>query len=132
MSSSWTAPRRPGNEVTQAYSDGIVTIYAVTDSAAPGMRPVERLTERVRLRYAERKLGIQRYYAGRQNQVEIERVIRVPRSKLVSTQDVAVTEDGRRYRIDMVQAAIDVYPPSADLTLVRIDQGVEVEHGDME
>lgn len=132
MSSSWTAPRRPGNEVTQAYSDGIVTIYAVTDSAAPGMCPAERLTERVRLRYAERKLGIQRYYAGRQNQVEIERVIRVPRSKLVSTQDVAVTEDGRRYRIDMVQAAIDVYPPSADLTLVRIDQGVEVEHGDME
>lgn len=132
MSSSWTAPRRPGNEVTQAYSDGIVTVYAATDSAAPGMRPVERLTERVRLRYAERKLGIQRYYAGRQNQVEIERVIRVPRSKLVSTQDVAVTEDGRRYRIDMVQAAIDVYPPSADLTLVRIDQGAEVEHGDME
>lgn len=132
MTSSWTAPRRPRNEVTQAYSDGIVTIYAVTDSAAPGMRPVEQLTQRTRLRYAERKLGIQRYYAGKQNQVEIERVIRVPRNGMVSTQDVAVTEDGRRYRIDMVQAAIDVYPPSADLTLVRIDQGTEVEHGDME
>lgn len=124
MSRPWTAPDRRRWEVSQGYPDGVVTIYAVTDAAEPGKKPVEHLTQRVKLRYAERKLGVQRYYAGRQNQVEIERVIRVPQTRQVGTQDVAVTEDGRRYRIDMVQAAVGVYPPSADLTLVRIDQGV--------
>lgn len=131
MSKMWTTPSRPNNAVTQAYSDGIVTIYAVADGAEPGRKPVEVLVKKAVLRYAEQRLGIQRYYAGRQNQIEIERVVRVPRTGRVNTQDVAETEDGRRYRIDMVQAAIGVYPPSADLTLVRIDRGTEVDHGDM-
>lgn len=53
------------------------------------------------------RLGIQRYYSGRQNQVQIERVIRVPRYPGVTNQDVATTEDGTTYRIDLVQS-----PPS--------------------
>ncbi len=30
----------------------------------------------------------------------------------VSSQDVAVTQDGRQYRIDLVQRVQDVFPPS--------------------
>lgn len=132
MSSPWTAPGRPGGEVSQSYQDGVVTIYAVADTARPGKKPEPRLNEKVRLRYEERRLGIQRYYAGQQNQVEIQRVIRVQRTDKVSTQDVAVTEDGRRYRIDMVQAAIGTYPPSADLTLARIDRRLGESYEDLE
>ena len=79
------------------------------------------------VRYQERQLGIQRYYAGRQNQVQIERVIRVPRGVSVDTQDVAITEDGHQFRIDMVQAVIDVWPASLDLTLAKIAVEYEVE-----
>ena len=91
------------------------------------MKPVEKLNLKVKLRYEEQRLGIQRYYSGRQNQAEIERVIRVPRAGKVSSQDVAITEDGHQYRIDMVQAAVDVYPACVDLTLARIDQNYEVD-----
>lgn len=108
--------------MTQPFSSGVVTICAVEDEARPGYQPKGRLTKKITLRYDEQRLGIQRYYSGQQNQVEIERVIRVPRAGNVSSQDVAVTEDGRQYRIDLVQAVMDVYPPSVDLTLAKITQ----------
>lgn len=120
------APFRPNNEITQTFNDGVVTIYAVTDAAEPGRKPVEKLTAKVLLRYEEQRLGIQRFYSGRQNQVEVERVIRVPRTGKLSSQDVAITEDGKQYRIDLVQRVMDAFPPAEDLTLVRVTQNYEV------
>ena len=119
----WTAPYRPANEVTQDYNDGIVTIYAAADSAQPGYQPKPTLTKKYTLRYDEQRLGIQRYYAAMQNQVQVERVLRVPRAK-ITNQDIAETEDGVKYRIDLVQTVDLVYPPSLDLTLTRYEQGV--------
>ena len=119
---TWKAPYRPSNEVTQSYNDGVVTVYSVTDSARPGYQPVEQLTEKIKLRYEEQRLGIQRYYNAMQNQIQVERVIRVPRAEQITSQDVAETEDGRRYRIDLVQTVDGVWPPSQDLTLVTYQQ----------
>ncbi len=124
----WKAPNRPRHEITQGYGDGVVTVYAVQNTAAPGYRPQEGLVKKITLRYEEQRLGIQRYYSGRQNQVEIQRVLRVPRAGDVSTQDVAITQDGKQYRIDLVQAVTDVDPPSVDLTLAKIEQQYEVPH----
>lgn len=123
---SWKAPYRSKGEITQGYNDGVVTVYAVTDAGPPGGLPVEKPVKKAVLRYEERRLGLQRYYQGKQNQVEVERVLRTPRRKGVSSQDLAVTEDGQQYRIDLVQSAADVYPPSMDLTLVRIAQKYDV------
>ena len=127
---SWKTPHRPKGEVTQAYNAGVVTGYAVTDAGPPGGLPVEKPVKKVVLRYEERRLGLQRYYEGKQNQVEVERVLRTPRRKGVSSQDLAVTEDGQQYRIDLVQSATDVYPPSMDLTLTRITQKYDVSNSD--
>lgn len=119
---AWKTPYRPSNEVTQSYNSGVVTVYAVTDSARPGYQPVEQLTEKIKLRYEEQRLGLQRYYDAMQNQIQVERVIRVPRAGQITSQDVAETEDGRRYRIDLVQTVDGVWPPSQDLTLVKYQQ----------
>ena len=90
----WKAPHRPAdNQITQVFNDGLVTVYAVTDIAEPGYQPKPGLKKKLTLRYEEQRLGIQRLYSGRQNQVEIERVIRTPRAGDVNNQDVAVTED---------------------------------------
>ena len=126
----WKAPYRPSDEITQNYNDGLVQIFAVSNAAAPGRMPVEQLTPKIKLRYEERSLGLQRYYSGKQNQVEVERVIRTPRRREVSSQDVAVTEDGAQYRIDLMQPVKDTYPPSMDLTLSRIDQNYDVSNLD--
>lgn len=125
---AWTAPFRPRTEngVTQNFGDGVVAIYTVKDVAQPGYQPKPQTTLKCKLRYEEQRLGIQRYYSGRQNQVEIERVLRVPRYGGITNQDVAVTEDGRQFRIDMVQNVTDVYPASLDITLAKIEQEIEV------
>lgn len=121
------APFRPMGEITQPFNDGIVTFYTVENVAAPGLKPVEKLREKIKLRYEERRTGLQRYYSGMQNQVQIERVIRVPRAGALSSQDVAITEEGNQYRVDLVQAVLDVWPAAVDVTLAKIDQIYEVE-----
>lgn len=124
---TWKAPVRPrtDNGVTQNYNDGVVAIFAVVDTAKPGYQPQPGKPQaKYTLRYEERRLGIQRYYSSLQNQIQLDRVIRVPRVAGITTQDIAVTEDYQAYRIDLVQSVMDVYPPSLDLTLTKIEQGV--------
>lgn len=122
----WKAPYRANNAITQSYNDGVVSIYTVEDVAQPGYQPEPKLTKKVSLRYEEQRLGIQRYYSGRQNQVDIERVIRTQRVGNVNNQNVAITEDGRQYRVDLVQSVMDVRPESVDITLAKIEQEFEV------
>lgn len=121
---AWKAPGRPEHKITQSYNDGMLTVYAVSDEAAPGRQPVRRLAELVKLPYETRRVGIQRYYAAAQNQTKVQRVLRVPHSgKPVTNRCLADTEDGSRYRIDLVQFVPGVYPLSDDLTLVVYEQG---------
>lgn len=119
-------PFRAGNEISQPFNSGVVSIYRLTDVGAPGYAPVPRLDLRVRLHYEERKLGLIRYFSASQNQVKVEKVLRVPRRAEISPQDVAVTQDGRQYRIELIQMAEGVYPPSLDLTLGTIEQVYEL------
>ena len=119
---------RTDEKITQAYNDGVVTIYTETDEAASGYLPAPSLTSVITLAYQERKLGIKRYYDARQNQIHVERVIRVPQSPVsITNQEIAETEDGKKYRIDLIQAVPDVYPPSVDLTLTVYDQNAPAE-----
>ncbi|MBR2582377.1 MAG: phage head closure protein [Oscillospiraceae bacterium] len=125
----WKAPKRPPVKISQCYNDGIANVFAVSDTAQPGYQPVETLTPKISLRYEERRLGIKRYYAAAQNQIRVERVIRVPHAGEVTSQDVVIDEKGRQYRIDLVQLVPDAYPLSDDLTLVRIKQGTAGSEG---
>lgn len=126
MARQWRAPHRPDNEITQEMNSGVVKIYSVEDSAQPGYQPKPSLTLKLTLRYEEQRLGINRLYLSRQNQAEIEKVIRVPRQDSISNQDVAILESGSQYSIDYTQTVQDVYPPCLDLSLVKVEQDYEV------
>ena len=126
MARQWRAPHRPDNEITQELNSGVVYIYSVEDSARPGYQPKPSLTLKLTLRYEEQRLGINRLYLSRQNQAEIEKVIRVPRQDSISNQDVAILESGSQYSIDYTQTVQDVYPPCLDLSLVKVEQNYEV------
>ena len=126
MARQWKAPHRPDNEITQELNSGVVQIYSVEDSAQPGYQPKPSLTLKLTLRYEEQRLGINRLYLSRQNQAEVEKVIRVPRQDSISNQDVAILENGSQYSIDYTQTVQDVYPPCLDLSLVKVEQNYEV------
>ena len=125
MPTAWRAPKRPERKITQDFNDGMLTVYRVSDMGKPGYLPEEKPTEMVKLPYAQRKLGLYRYYAARQEQTRVQRVLRVPEpSAKITNLDKVVTEDGTEYRIDLVQPVPDVWPRSLDLTLVDYRQGV--------
>lgn len=124
-------PNRPTHDITQPFNSGVVKIYAVANIAAPGYAPRMALKEKVTLRYEEMRLGINRYYQAMQNNIQIERVIRCPRWGDVTNQDVAITEDGKQYRIDLIQSVDDVYPACIDVSLTKIEQVFEVAENDV-
>lgn len=119
------APFRPNNELTQAYNDGCVDIYAVKDAAQPGYQPKKDVAYKFKLRFAEQRLGINRLYLSRQQHTEILKVIRVQRVNVLPG-DAAVLHDGSQYTVDTVQAVPGVYPPSLDVALKAITHKLEV------
>lgn len=116
----YRTPNRERNVITQTYNDGIVRIYSAEDAADPGHMPEEKLTLKAQLLYAEQRVGISRFYTAQQYHDDVERLVRVQRAGVIANRDIAVTEDGQRYNIAMVQTVENSFPPSLDLTLTRI------------
>ncbi len=105
---------------TQTFNSGIVNIYDVTNTAGPGDMPQWAITLKRTLRYKERTVGLQRFWAAHQANVTVNYVLRCPRLRDVSAQDVAIPNDGKQYRIVQIQYPEDVDPPVMDLTLEEI------------
>ncbi len=118
----WRKPNRPSNEITQTFNDGILTVYSVTPGAVPDGESLDGLTEKAKLLYAERRMGVQRYFAGIQAQVKIDRVLRCQNAGFVAPHDVVITENGKHYTVQMVQSCYDVYPSSVDISLSAVVQ----------
>lgn len=57
-------------------------MFRVSDGAEPGFAPVPVLERKAVLRYEELRVGLNRYYDARQNQVQ--KVVRVPRGADIS------------------------------------------------
>lgn len=115
-------PFRPGNEISQSFNSGLVRIYRLKDAAKPGYLPKPEPVEVAALRYEELRLGLTRFYSAQQSNVDVERVVRVPRGPGIAARDIAVTEDGQEYSIDLVQTVDGVFPPCLDLTLAKVSQ----------
>lgn len=110
----------------QTFNDGVVRVYAVDNTAPGGAAPQAQLKLRWVLRYEERTVGVTRHYAAMQANDRVDRVLRVP-LRPVSALDVAVPNDGRQYRITLVQRPKDVEPPCLDLTLRRLEMDYELD-----
>lgn len=106
---------------TQAFKDGVVSIFIIGNIAPAGNMPKEGLTFKVGpLRYEERIVGIGRFWSAMQAQSRIDLVLRVPQLRSVSTHDVAIPNDGKQYDIKQIQYPPDVDPPVMDLSLERV------------
>lgn len=106
---------------TQTHNNGIVKLYNVENIAAPGKKPIDGLTIKKALRYKERTVGINRFYAAMQANAQIVKVLRCPRLLDISTQDIAIPIDGNQYRIKQIQYPEDISPPVMDLSLERLE-----------
>lgn len=113
--------------LTQQFNDGIVNIYSVGNIAQPGNMPKDGLKIKIsNLRYEERTVGMGRYWTAKQEQAQIEQLIRVPRINSITTHDVAIL-NGEQYDIVQYQYIKGVEPPCMDLSLERLEVAYEVK-----
>ena len=105
---------------------GLVTLYALENTAQPGFMPVERLVEKGRAYYSYVTAGVTRIYAAMGANRQFDLVIRC--HNMIALPDgvkFAVPEDGQQYRIDPAQPIYD--EDAIDLTLVRLEEYFDVE-----
>lgn len=122
MPTTRKSPNRKKDDVSESFNDGRLTVFAVENEAPPGYAPKAKLYPILSLNYEERELGFNRYFAGRQNMVKIERVIRIPKPNVAITSDNVIrTETGAFYSIAIAQHKTETYPPCIDLTLVKYE-----------
>ena len=112
--------------MSQTFNDGVVRLYSVSSPEANAAMPTENLTLKHRVRYQARTVGMNRHFAALQAQVEVSHVLRCLRLRDVSTQDVAILDDGAQYRIEQIQYPSNVEMPCMDLTLERLEEKFEV------
>lgn len=110
----------------QSFNDGVVKICEVDNMALDGDMPKNGLVLKRTMRYKERTVGLTRYYAALQASVRVQYVLRCQRLRDVSTQDMAIPNDGKQYRIVQVQYPEDVFPPVMDLTLEEVSAVYEI------
>jgi hypothetical protein len=70
------------------------------------------------LRYAERRVGVIRFWNAKQNEVQVDRVIRIPACGSISAMHAVIMPDGEQYEIKQIQKAFTA-PESYDLTLEK-------------
>ena len=88
------------------FDDGIVSICKVENLKSPGEIPKKGIKSIEEFHFSEESLGITRYYEAIKAGQSIDRVIAIYRYP-VSTNQVAVFEDGSQYIIRMVQPGVD-------------------------
>lgn len=110
----------------QTFNDGVVKIYSVSNTAAAGNMPVDGVTLKRTLRYEERTVGVNRFYASMQNNARVEYLLRCPLLRDVSTHDVAVPNDGKQYDITFIQYPKDTDIKCMDLTLEAVKQTYDI------
>ena len=92
------------------FNDGTVRIYDTDDDDS--IIPATGRSHQ----FGNEKIGITRYYAARQDDIELDKVIHIHRSISVTTESAAVIEN-TRYKIEQVQQEPYSNPPSTILSL---------------
>ena len=104
---------------------GIVTLYALENTATSGFMPVERLVSKGTAYYSYSTAGITRIYAALGANRQFDMVIRCwNMTALPVGVKYAIPEDGLQYRIDVAQPIFD--EDAIDLTLVRLEDFYDV------
>lgn len=109
-----------------SFTDGIVDVFGVENIAPKGDKPRDGLRLKFRLRFEYQTIGVRRNYEAMQADVELSELIRIPKHRDISSQDVAIIDE-RQYRIEQVQHEGSTRPPSSKLSLSRLEVNYDLK-----
>lgn len=108
--------------------EGTLKLCELRNTAEPGEMPVEKLVILSYHYYGDRVVGYNRQYAAMGVSQQVDRLVRIWRDESVHVRQYALLDDGKQYRIDMVQHLLDEDGLKVtDLTLFRLDDNFDVE-----
>lgn len=109
---------------------GLIQICALTNTAAPGRMPQEKLVVEESWFYEDRVVGYNRLYAARGVNEQIDMLVRIWRSSTPKVGKFAVlsmSENDGQYRITNVQNLLDEFGLKVtDITLQRLEEKYDV------
>ncbi len=93
-----------------SFNDGIVDFYETDEN--------DEIISNTRLRYRfhEKKIGVNRYYAARSNDIELSKLIAIHRNDYITPAFAAVIGK-TRYKIEQVQNNRTTNPSTTELSL---------------
>ena len=103
---------------------GILTLCAMTTTAADGDIPEEKLVSVGTAFYAERTVGYNRVYAAKGANEQVDMLVRCYNTAVPYSAKYVVLEDGNQYQISVKQKIVD--EDATDLTLVRVEDYYDV------
>ena len=98
-----------GNVVFEKFNDGIVVVCEIDDDGNAG-------TQKEKLRFSEKTVGYNRYYEAMTAKVQIDKLIRVPFRRWLTSEYLAVIGSDV-YEIHQAQTIIDSFPKTTALSL---------------
>lgn len=93
-----------------AFNDGIINFYETDEN-----NEIISNTQ-LRCRFHAKKIGINRYYAARSNDIELSKLIAIHRDDRITTAFAAVI-DKTRYKIEQISTNTSTNPPTTELSL---------------
>ena len=108
--------------------NGVLKICTLQNVADSGEMPTEKLVVVSRHYYGDRIIGYNRQYAAMGVSQQVDRLVRIWRDENITVKQYALLDDGKQYRVDMVQHLLDDDGLKVtDLTLSRLDDNFDVE-----
>lgn len=110
--------------------EGLLTFYKLSNDAASGMKPVEKLVPlkvddvNVTAYYENRTIGIQRRYMAKGADYQLDRLVRCYNTIVPEEAKYVIMEDLRQYRIEDIAGIVD--EGACDLSLERLENYYEV------
>lgn len=112
------------------FDDGILTIYSIKNGAEKGAKPIYLLAEKSKHYYGYDNIGLNRYYLALQADQEVSAVVNIPQWQDISAKEICALDDGKQYRILMVQPTLDEDNLRiTKLTLERMGENYAVQSG---
>lgn len=106
---------------TETFNDGVCTVYKLTNTAQPGLRPHMSPTLYRKLNFEYKTIGVKRNYEALQAQVKLDELIQILLDRRISAQDIVVINEVQ-YQIKQVQHKKDTVPFTTLLSLVKLEE----------
>lgn len=114
-------------KIDQQYDDGFLKVYEQKDISSPGeFENIQTVVKYPKIYYQNRTVGYKRFLQGKQVDLEIQKLLRIPNLPDINIFDIVETENGQQFKIEQIQDPVGVYPASLDLSLSVVKNRLEV------